>query len=52
MTETKNTNRLAKRGGSRPNAGRPKGIETTTMRVPLCLKEKIKQFIKQKLEKL
>ena len=33
-------------------AGRPKGIETTTMRVPLCLKEKIKQFIKQKIEKL
>lgn len=39
-------------GGKRTNSGRKKGMETTTMRVPLCLKEKIKQFIKQKLEKL
>lgn len=34
-------------------AGRPKGIETTTMRVPLCLKEIIQRFInKKKIEKL
>jgi len=29
-------------------AGRPKGIETTTIRVPLCLKEIIQRFIIRK----
>lgn len=32
-------------------AGRPKGIETTTMRVPLFLKDIIQRWIKQRLLK-
>jgi hypothetical protein len=39
------------RGGSRPNSGRKKGIETTTMRVPLFLKEIIKRYINRKINK-
>jgi len=38
-------------GGKRLNSGRKKGIETTTMRVPLCLKEIIQRFINKKLNK-
>lgn len=45
------TIRSDNRGGKRPNSGRPKGIETTTIRVPLCLKEIIKRFIKRKTKK-
>jgi len=36
------------RGGKRLNSGRKKGIETTTMRVPLYLKEIIQRFILRK----
>lgn len=34
-------------GGKRQNSGRKKGIETTTIRVPLCLKEIIQRYIKR-----
>lgn len=36
------------RGGKRPNAGRKKGIETTTIRIPKYLKEIIQRFIRIK----
>lgn len=35
-------------GGKRPNSGRKKGIETTTIRIPLSLKEIIQRWIKIK----
>lgn len=40
--------RLDNRGGLRPNSGRKKGIETTTIRIPLSLKEIIQRWIKIK----
>jgi hypothetical protein len=53
-----NSNRLAKEwlikkdikhhGGKRPNAGRKRKEPTTTIRVPLILKDEIKKFISMK----
>jgi len=39
------------RGGKRENAGRPKGIETTTIRIPTVLKPIIERYIKIKMLK-
>ena len=39
-------------GGARENSGRKKGIETTTMRVPLFLKEIIEGYINRKVNKV
>jgi hypothetical protein len=38
-------------GGSRPNSGRKKGIETTTIRIPLSLKEIIQRYVKRNYAK-
>lgn len=39
------------RGGIQKGAGRPKGIETTTIRIPLFLKPIILRYIKIKMLK-
>jgi len=40
-----------KHGGKRPNSGRKKGIETTTIRIPLSLKEIIQRYVKRNYAK-
>jgi len=39
------------RGGARNGAGRPRGIETTTIRIPKVLKPIIERYIKIKMLK-
>lgn len=39
------------RGGKREGAGRPKGIETTTIRIPRILKPIIERYVKMKMLK-
>ena len=40
-----------KHGGKRPNSGRKKGIETTTIRIPMSLKEIIQRYVKRNYAK-
>ena len=48
MKQNLKPNRSDNWGGSRENAGRPKGIETTTIRIPLFLKPIIERYVKRK----
>jgi hypothetical protein len=41
----------SKRGGKREGSGRPKGIETTTIRIPCILKPIIERYVKIKMLK-
>lgn len=43
--------KIENRGGKRENAGRPKGIETTTIRIPTALKPIIERYVKIKMLK-
>lgn len=49
MKQKLNPNRLEKRGGKRPGAGRPKKEPTTTIRIPCILKPIIERYVKIKM---
>lgn len=51
MKQKLDPNRLEKRGGKRPGAGRPKKEPTTTIRVPIVLKAIIERYVKIKMLK-